>query len=93
MRWKSLGWSEAAYWQRHVLSYYMPPLAAAGGSPDLQQLRPYLSPQLQRLGLTEEECAALLNPGFVDPFDVDADATLDNPKYKLLGVSLMKVGG
>lgn len=33
---------------------------------------------------------ALGTPGFVDPFDVVRDVTLDHPKYRVCGVSLMK---
>lgn len=34
---------------------------------------------LLSLGLPEQVAAAAVNPGFFDPYDVDADVTLDNP--------------
>eukprot|EP00775_Hariotina_reticulata_P004582 gene4582-4836_t len=49
LRWKTLGSTEAAWWQRNVLS------------------------------VTAQVAEAAVNPGFFDPYDVDADVTLDNP--------------
>lgn len=34
-------------------------------------------------------CRNVMNTGFVDPFDVRRDITLDNPKYRVFGLSLM----
>jgi hypothetical protein len=60
-----------------------PPPATALLSP----LAPGTDPRVtnrhfQRLGLPPAVCDALVNPGFHDPFDVDADITLDNPAYR-----------
>jgi hypothetical protein len=44
---------------------------------------------LADLGLEGDVATNALNPGFTDPFDVSADMTLDNPKYKVFGWSLM----
>ena len=35
-----------------------------------------------RLGLPEDVCRAVANPGFFDPFDVSKDITLDHPTYR-----------
>eukprot|EP00976_Prorocentrum_cordatum_P027734 562924-Prorocentrum_minimum.AAC.1 len=42
-----------------------------------------------RWGVDDEVCRNATNPGFVDPFDVKHDITLDNPKYRFLGCHLM----
>ena len=44
---------------------------------------------LLRWGLPPAVAAAAVNPGFLDPFDVVSDVTLDNPKYRLGPVRLM----
>jgi hypothetical protein len=45
---------------------------------------------LLTFGLPRKVCERLVNPGFYDPFDVDVDVTLDNPLYRVCGLSLMK---
>ena len=150
MRWKTLGSSEAAFWQRHVFAHISPtvvpqavlpdhevqssssssttgtllggavkPLATAAagaagaeaaettgggtsadpasedfascssGSSSTSPARP-INEALHKYGLPREVCERLLNPGFYDPFDVDVDVTLDNPAYRVCGLSLMK---
>lgn len=44
---------------------------------------------LLKLGLPPAVAQAAVNPGFLDPYDVINDVTLDNPKYRLGPVSLM----
>jgi hypothetical protein len=44
---------------------------------------------LLKLGLPEAVAATAVNPGFIDPFDVINDITLDNPKYRLGPLHLM----
>ena len=41
-----------------------------------------VNPHFLHLGLPRDVCAALVNPGFFDPFDPAADITLDNPAYR-----------
>lgn len=48
-----------------------------------------LNKYLLKLGLPETAAAAAVNPGFIDPFDVVNDVTLDNPKYRLGPLHLM----
>lgn len=90
MRVRSLCLYEAQVWDRHVFRN-------VGGQP---------SAALRAFGLPADVCAALVNPGallvvgdqlarssfagFVDPFDVVRDVTLDHPTYRLCGISLMK---
>ncbi|KAK9846438.1 hypothetical protein WJX81_003784 [Elliptochloris bilobata] len=45
--------------------------------------------RLRRWGVSEAVCRDALNPGFIDPFPMNL-VTLDNPAYRLFGVSLMK---
>jgi hypothetical protein len=47
---------------------------------------------LLRLGLPPEVAAAAVNPGFVDPFDVETE-TLNNPKYCLVFGRLSLMAG
>lgn len=86
MRWRSLGSSEARYWSDHVLAVKESAPVTSGA--DLMDV-PRLNLHLLHLGLPPRVCADILNPGFEDPFDPDKDPTLDNPKYRLFGVSLM----
>jgi hypothetical protein len=44
---------------------------------------------LLKQGLPHAVAAAAVNPGFLDPFDVRSDVTLDNPKYRLGPLHLM----
>ncbi|KAI8476050.1 MAG: hypothetical protein J3K34DRAFT_402783 [Monoraphidium minutum] len=76
LRWRTLGMSEARYWQRHVFSF-------AGTDPSL------VNAHFLALGLPRDVCRALVNPGFFDPFDPERDITLDNPAYRLGPLSLM----
>ena len=39
------------------------------------------NPRLAAWGLPPALCAAAVNPGFRDPFNVDSDVTLNNPTY------------
>jgi hypothetical protein len=48
-----------------------------------------LNKYLLKLGLPQAVAAAAVNPGFIDPFDVVHDVTLDNPKYRLGPLHLM----
>uniref|UniRef100_A0A383VN26 Endonuclease/exonuclease/phosphatase domain-containing protein n=1 Tax=Tetradesmus obliquus TaxID=3088 RepID=A0A383VN26_TETOB len=68
MRWRSLGSSEAAWWQRHVLAV-MEPCS--------------VNSYLLQAGLPQQVAEAAVNPGFFDPFDVNKDVTLDNPAYRI----------
>ena len=77
LRFGSLGLSEAQWWHRHVL-------AVRSDAPN-----PPPNRTLMRWGLDERTASELVNPGFHDPFDVRRDITLDNPKYRALGCSLM----
>lgn len=45
---------------------------------------------LVKLGLPAAVAEAAVNPGFIDPFDVIRDATLDNPKYRFGPLHLMR---
>jgi hypothetical protein len=46
--------------------------------------------RLRRAGLDDDAtCAALINPGFTEVFGLD-ESTLDNPQYRLFGISLMQ---
>ncbi len=47
------------------------------------------NPHLLRLGLPHEVARDALNPGLFDPFCPTNDVTLDNPAYRVLGLSLM----
>ncbi|WIA35111.1 hypothetical protein OEZ86_003596 [Tetradesmus obliquus] len=68
MRWRSLGSSEAAWWQRHVLAV-MEPCS--------------VNSYLLQARLPQQVAEAAVNPGFFDPFDVNKDVTLDNPAYRI----------
>ncbi|KAL4422229.1 hypothetical protein ABPG77_009704 [Micractinium sp. CCAP 211/92] len=49
-----------------------------------------LNPRLLAWGLSEQVAYDATNPGFFDPFDPKLTVTLDNPKYRWFGLSLMK---
>lgn len=52
-------------------------------------LEQQVNQHLLRLGLPREVCRDAVNPGLFDPFDPVKDVTLDHPKYRVLGYSLM----
>jgi len=81
LRWRTLGSSEAQYWQRHVLSCIGAPRSNA------------VNAHFARIGLPERVCRDVVNPGFFDPFDVQNDITLDNPAYRCDGIGVVSVGG
>ncbi|KAI3428040.1 hypothetical protein D9Q98_006426 [Chlorella vulgaris] len=62
--------------------------AAAVGEPN-STVSPPINRQLLAWGLDVQVARDAVNPGFHDPFD-PATTTLDNPKYRFLGFSLMK---
>ncbi|KAL4858574.1 hypothetical protein ACK3TF_001528 [Chlorella vulgaris] len=62
--------------------------AAAAGEPN-STASPPINRQLVAWGLDVQVARDAVNPGFHDPFD-PATTTLDNPKYRFLGFSLMK---
>eukprot|EP00727_Mastigamoeba_balamuthi_P009470 m51a1_g5145 hypothetical protein (322) ;mRNA; r:32725-33978 len=62
MRFWSLGSSEARWWADNVLA------VREGGRNE----------HLAALGLPEDVCRDAVNPGFSEPFDIDADITLSN---------------
>eukprot|EP01026_Neomeris_dumetosa_P059131 TRINITY_DN5519_c0_g1_i2.p2 TRINITY_DN5519_c0_g1~~TRINITY_DN5519_c0_g1_i2.p2 ORF type:complete len:227 (-),score=32.78 TRINITY_DN5519_c0_g1_i2:250-930(-) len=64
MRFQSIGYSEARWWDRNVFQQKV----EAGRK---------LNSKLLNLGLPKQVAQDALNPGFWDPWDVDADSTLD----------------
>jgi hypothetical protein len=66
MRFNSLGWSEAAWWQRYILSY----TNVNYPNPDLVKHVP--------ANLHVDDVSRLLNPYFYDPFSPDTDTTLQS---------------
>mmetsp|Transcript_8371 Transcript_8371/g.25104 ORF Transcript_8371/g.25104 Transcript_8371/m.25104 type:complete len:379 (+) Transcript_8371:2625-3761(+) len=91
MRWRSLGSSEAQWWDRYVLSAsdnaWQPVSDQVRGQEVTQEGAG--NARLKALGVREDVTQDVLNPGFKDPFNVAADITLDNPAYKFWGISLM----
>jgi hypothetical protein len=63
--------------------------AAAASQQPQQQQPPQINEHFAALGLPRDVCAALVNPGFDDPFDAKKDITLDNPAYRLGPLHLM----
>ncbi len=62
MRFLSFGRTEARWWMENVFEVR-----------DCER-----NASLVALGLPEDVCRDAINPGFTDPFDVDADVTLCN---------------
>lgn len=101
MRFLSLGSDEAVFWKRYVLAvrdprYDLPATVASDidnvheDSATLEAMPPPVNEQLKKWGLPETVARDALNPGFGCPFPASSTVTLDNPTYKVLGVSLMK---
>lgn len=70
-RWKSLGYSEAEWWWKYVLSWHV-----KDGPINLQ-----LTSILSESSINNEISKMSRNPGFFDPWDPVKDITLDNPTY------------
>ncbi|KAK3248710.1 hypothetical protein CYMTET_41833 [Cymbomonas tetramitiformis] len=77
MRFWTIGESEGEWWDRNVFSY------------SSNEQEPSPNPHLLKWGLPKEVARDAVNPHFSDPFDARRDMTLDNPKYRFLGFSLM----
>lgn len=76
MRMGSLGYSEAAWWHRHLLTDPLsddPPPNASGGDRINSNLLPFIPRYLSR-----QEAAQLRNPHFYDPFSLSKDTTLQS---------------
>lgn len=75
LRWGSLGFTEAEWWTKHVLT--RPAADADSHSHPHPHAHPH-SHRALRKWLPEESLRALANPGFYCPFDAYQDATLTN---------------
>lgn len=62
----------------------------AQGEKEQLPRHPKVNTQLLYWGMNAETARDAVNPGFVDPFHPQDTVTLDNPTYKLFGVSFMK---
>lgn len=87
LRWRTLGWTEGEWWERHVL--WRPGAATAGGDSDEEDDNDDPSVlaarrRLERWGVPKDAARSLLpNPGFACPFPARHTVTLDNPIYRL----------
>ena len=102
MRFLGLGRDEGVLWERAVLAVpdlqYQPETDAdlrdrredAGGAATLVPYPAPRGPPLRWWGLPAPAMHAAANLGFACPFPAARTATLDNPRYRLLGRSLMR---
>ena len=95
MRFLSFGSDEAVMWERYVLS--MTDLAfhpsndhSKDQDQESGQDQGQVNWQLQRWGCPLNVATAAMNPGFTCPFPAATTVTLDNPTYKLWGISFMR---
>lgn len=89
MRWRSLGFDEAVVWEKYVLQPGHPIFGEKTRDTDVDfESVSKTNQKLIGWGLAPQY--ALLNPGFKCPFPGSTTVTLDNPKYRLFNISLMK---
>lgn len=81
LRWRTLGLTEAEWWERHVL------WRRRGTGEDAEEEELVVATRRQRLvkwGVPHQAARALVpNPGFSCPFPARGTITLDNPAYRL----------
>lgn len=106
LRWRSLGMEEGVVWEKYVLACrddaYHPDNddnkmkekekeKSDGNSNDENaKQQQQKNQQLVKWGLSHQVAREALNPYFQCPFPAATTITLDNPKYKIFGKSLMK---
>lgn len=94
MRFRSIGYDEASMWQRYVIEVYdaryLPERDSSTEDADnVRSAAPIeANKHLVGWGMEREVALDALNPAFSCPFD-EKTITLDNPKYKFFGISLM----
>jgi endonuclease/exonuclease/phosphatase family metal-dependent hydrolase len=85
LRWRTLGLTEAEWWERHVLWRRRQGEEEDGGGGEAEEV--VVATRRQRLvqwGVPADAARALVpNPGFACPFPARETITLDNPSYRL----------
>jgi len=104
MRLRSIGKDEAVVWEQHILSVRDPRYEPSEDGKRIVSHHekdrprndnnaaglPIINSRLLGWGVREEFARDVVNPGFACPFDGKSTVTLDNPRYKLFGISFMR---